>query len=54
MKKIQKEICECESAMEMAGYLDGINAVALIYCKKEHPDEVSIAEDGKSEIEMND
>jgi len=50
-EKIQKEISECNSAMEMAGYLDGVNVSAVIFCKQNYPDEV-ITESGKSEISV--
>ncbi len=51
-EKIQKEIAECDSAMEMAGYLNGINVAAVIFCKQNYPDEVCITESGESEISV--
>lgn len=45
-EKIQKEIVEIKDAMEMAGYLDGINAAALIHCTRNYPDEVCVTESG--------
>lgn len=51
-EKIQKEIIEIKDAMEMAGYLDGINAAALIYCTRNYPDEVCVTESGESDISI--
>lgn len=45
-EKIQKEIIEIKDAIEMAGYLDGINAAALIYCTRNCHDEVCVTESG--------
>lgn len=39
-EKIQKEIDEFDNALEIAGYLDGINAAAICYCSQKCPDEV--------------
>ena len=36
--------------MEMAGYLDGLNAVAIIYCKQNYPNEVYVTESGESKV----
>ena len=47
---IKKEINDCESAMEMSGYLTGINAAAIIYCKQNYPDEVYVTECGESKV----
>lgn len=49
-ENIKKEINDCESAMEMAGYLDGLNASAIIYCQQNCPGEVYITESGESRI----
>lgn len=51
-EKIQKEIGECNSAMEMAGYLNRINVSAIIYCKNNYPCEVYVTETGESEISI--
>ncbi len=51
-EKIQKDIVEFKNAMEMAGYLDGINAAAVIYCARNYPDEVCLTKSGKSEISI--
>ena len=45
-EKIQKTICEISDGMEMAGYLDGIHADAVVYCKKNAPDEIRVDESG--------
>ena len=34
----------------MAGYLDGLNAAAIIYCTQNYPDEVYVTESGKSNV----
>ena len=49
-ENIKKEINDCESAMEMAGYLDGLNAAAIIYCQQNYPGEVYITESGESRV----
>lgn len=51
-EKIQKDIVEIKDAMEMAGYLDGINAAAVIYCTRNYPDEVCVTESGEIEISI--
>lgn len=51
-EKIQEDIVEFKNAMEMAGYLDGINAAAVIYCTQNYPDEVCLTESGESEISI--
>ena len=35
-EKIQKEIVGFEDAMEIAGYLNGINAAAIVYCSHKY------------------
>lgn len=49
-EKIQKEIVGFEDAMEIAGYLNGINAAAIVYCSHNYPNEVCIYKSGESEI----
>lgn len=49
-ENIKKEINDCESAMEMAGYLDGLNVAAIVYCKQNYPDEVYMTESGESKV----
>lgn len=44
--KIKKDIAEISEPFELAGYLDGITMAAVLYCKKEYPDEV-VFNDGK-------
>lgn len=51
-EKIQNEIIEFKDSMEMAGYLNGINAAAVIYCTRNYPDEVCVTESGESEISI--
>lgn len=51
-EKIQKEIVEFKDAKEIAGYLVGINAAAIIYCTHNCPDEVCICDNGESEISI--
>ena len=51
-EKIQEDIVEFKNAMEMAGYLDGINVAAVIYCTQNYPDEVCLTESGKSEVSI--
>lgn len=51
-EKIQKEIIEIKDAMEMAGYLDGINTAAIIYCTRNYPSEVCVTESGESETSI--
>ncbi len=51
-EKIQKEIIEIKDAMEMAGYLDGINAAAIIYCTRNYPSEVCVTEIGESKTSI--
>lgn len=51
-EKIQEDIVEFKNAMEIAGYLDGINAAAVIYCTRNYPDEVYLTESGESEISI--
>jgi len=38
--RIKQLINKCEDPMEMIGLINGIEAAALIYCKKNYPDEV--------------
>lgn len=38
--------------MEMAGYLNGINVAAVMFCKQNYPDEVCITKNGESEISV--
>ena len=38
--KIKRDIAEITEPLELAGYLDGITMAAVLYCKKEYPDEV--------------
>lgn len=40
LDKIKKEIANISSSMEMAGYLDGIKACAVMYCRENCPDEI--------------
>lgn len=40
-EKIKEEVSKIASAIEMAGYLDSINARAIIYCHSHYPDEVN-------------
>ncbi len=47
--KIKQDINECQSSMEMAGYIDGIRSAAIIYCKNNCPDEVIVDKSGKVE-----
>lgn len=44
--KIKKDIAEITEPLELAGYLDGITMAAVLYCKKEYPDEV-VFKDGR-------
>lgn len=39
-EKIKSEMAKIESAIELAGYLDSINACAIVYCSSHYPDEV--------------
>ena len=45
-EEIKKQINECDSAMEMAGYLDGLNVMATTYCLIHFPDEVFKGDEG--------
>lgn len=49
-EKIKNGIASCDSALEMAGYLEGIRVAAIIYCSKEYPDEISKSKNGGTEI----
>ena len=51
-EKIKKDVVECESAMEMAGYLNGLNVAAVVYCQQNYPDEVCVTKSGESEISI--
>lgn len=50
-EKIKNEIIECKSAMEMAGYLHGINTAAIVYCKQNYPSEVYV-NGGESDVSI--
>lgn len=51
-EKIKIEIAECNSAMEMVGFLNGLTAAAIIYCQNHHPEEISRTETGESELSI--
>ena len=51
-EKIKKEITSITTSMEMAGYLHGIQAAAIIFCTKNYPDEICLTKDGESEISI--
>lgn len=40
--KIKRDISSITSAVEMAGFLDGVRSSAAIYCKNNLPDEINI------------
>jgi hypothetical protein len=51
-EEIKRVINEISSGLEMAGFLDGLNACAIIYCRKYHPEEIQITESGESKISV--
>ena len=52
LERIQRDIQNIESGMEMAGYLNGIEVGALLWCKKNSPDDVYKRKDGQSEVDI--
>lgn len=48
-EKLKYNISECSSALEMIGILDATKVAAIIYCKKNCPDEILIGESGEVE-----
>lgn len=51
IERIKQIISECTSSIELAGYIDGINAAAVIYCSERYPDEVYTGSHG-SEVSI--
>lgn len=51
-EKIKKEIIKCDSSMEMAGFLNGLDSAAIVYCQQNCPDEIWLTESGKNEISI--
>lgn len=47
---IQKEIQSMDSGMSMAGFIHGIEAAAIVWCKKNAPDNIYINESGEAEL----
>jgi hypothetical protein len=47
--KIKLEVGNCQSSMELAGFLEGIRVAASVYCKHNCPNEVMISNGGKLE-----
>jgi hypothetical protein len=52
LEKIKKNIQSISSGMEMAGYLDGIQTAAHLWCKENTPDEVYYMTPGKPEVSI--
>lgn len=51
-EEIKRVINEISSSLEMVGFLDGLNACAIIYCRKYYPEEIQITESGESKISV--
>lgn len=47
--KIKLEVGNCQSSVELAGFLEGIRVAAFVYCKHNCPNEVVISKGGKLE-----
>ena len=47
---IKKNIWEISNSFMMAGFLDGINESAIIFCKKNIPKEVYVTESGEIKV----
>lgn len=47
--KIKLEVGNCQSSVELAGFLEGIRVAASVYCKHNCPNEVVISKGGKLE-----
>ena len=39
-EKFKEDISKCDDPMEIIGYLDGVKAAVLIFCKQNCPEEV--------------
>lgn len=50
MDKIKSDIRGLETGMEMTGYLNGIEAAAIIWCKKNEPDELYQTSSGEATV----
>lgn len=44
--KIRQEVGQCQSSMELAGYLEGIRVAASVFCKQHCLSEVMISQGG--------
>ena len=51
-EKAKKEISECDSAMEIVGYLEGLKSAAVVYCSITCPDEIWNNKGGGAEISL--
>lgn len=51
-EKIKNDIASCDSALETAGYLAGIQFAAIIYCSRTCPDEVSNSKSRGTEVSL--
>lgn len=51
-ERIQNEIQGFTTAMEVAGYLEGVRTATLVWCKENAPEEVYEKEIGKLEVSI--
>lgn len=51
-EKIKSEIISISDGMEMAGFLDGIQASAIVYCKTNCPEEFCMDGFGKCVVSI--
>lgn len=51
-EQIKKDISELSSGLEMAGYIDGINLCAIMFCKANCPNEIYVTEDGGCKVSV--
>lgn len=51
-ERIQKEIQGMDSGMAMTGFLNGIETTALIWCKKNDPDDIYVIESGETKVSI--
>ena len=49
-ERIQKEIQNMDSGITMAGFINGIEAAAIMWCKNNAPDNIYINESGGTEL----
>lgn len=51
-EQIKKDISELSSSLEMAGYIDGINLCAIMFCKVNYPNEIYVTENGSCKVSV--